>query len=190
LMKILTIYSLNILTTLLLVTRQDVTTTNSLNNFYDGTTIIVSVLPDRIIIGADSKQTPGGDGSDPIEVAPLKCKIRHVGNFFFAASGHTKMVKPDIDILKIIENLNFNDTETFHQRVIFAETMLKEHVNSYVTNFEKFNPISFSSLPNKNLLTVSFSGFENGKSVSEAVSWEIKSDNSRWAITSTVLTSN
>lgn len=149
------------------------------NNILNGTTIITSITQDKIIIAADSKQTWGEDYS---REAPLKCKIRHIGNLFFAAEGITQMFKPNIDFLEIIENLDLKKALTFENKIDYIALKLREPVQEFAQNYQKFNPIAFDSILNKTLFSISFSQFENEKPCSSALYWEIKSTATGWEI--------
>ena len=155
---------------------------SSMNIILKGTTIITSITNDKIIIAADSKQTWGGDSSQKDFKIPLKCKIRHIGNFFFAAEGHTTMITPHIDFLELIEEMDFKASLTFSEKIDSIEFMLREPVKIFVENFQRYNDKAFKAILNKVLLSISFSCFENEKPVSEALFWEIKSTLTGWEI--------
>ena len=154
------------------------------NNILKGTTIITSISQDKIIIAADSKQTWAGDSLLDNPKAPLKCKIRHNGNLFFAAEGYTTMIKPHIDFLEIIEKLEIENKQTFARKIDFIKLMLREPIQVFLQNFQKKNPISFK------LISVSFSQFENEKPRNVALFWEVKSTSKGWEVIANQLTSD
>ena len=163
---------------------------NAQNKTIIGTTIIISMLNDKIIIAADSKQTGIGQGRYDLEIPP-KCKICHIKDFFFAAAGNTEMVSPHIDFLSILENLKIDTIRSFHDKVVYSIEMLKKSVNSFVQNFNKFNPLLFDSLLKKPpLMQIVFAAFENKKPVSEVVNWEVRLTSNGWEVVSTLMICN
>jgi hypothetical protein len=147
-----------------------------MNNILKGTTIITSVTQEFIIIAADSKQTWEGDNSDKKKEAPLRCKIRHIGNLFFAAEGHTKMIDPDIDFLEIIEAMDLSNHETFIQKINFIIKELRTDVTRFLEVSTHINPIYLESLVNKHFLSISFSTFEHGSPKCIFVAFQLKKD--------------
>src|SRR6266403_4314324 len=75
----------------------------------EGTTILVSVSKRDITIAADSKivNTEKPDWSQNIRTfITTKCKIRHVGNFFFAAEGQVGASRKEYFTYREIDVLN------------------------------------------------------------------------------------
>jgi hypothetical protein len=152
------------------------------NNILKGTTIITSIQSDKIIIAADSKQTWGGDLPPDNSIIPLKCKIRHIDNFFFAAEGHTTMISPRIDYLEIIESLDLSDKKRFVEKIDYIESKLKGSVDQFVVNFQKHSPNAFNQILNKTLFSILFSTFEDDLPVGIAIYWNIKSNDDGWEV--------
>ena len=154
------------------------------NGVLKRTTIITSIQRNQIIIAADSKQAWSGDLLHDNSNVPLKCKIRHIDNFFFAAEGHTTMISPYIDFLEIIESLDLSK-KSFIDKVDYIESNLQDHVKQFVITFQRHNPNSFNQILNKTLFSVLFSAFENDLPVGMAIYWDIKStDIGGWQIIS------
>lgn len=165
---------------------------DSSNNVLKGTAIIISVLKDKIIIGSDSKQTLSGDNIENNKtIYGPKCKISHIGNFFFTAEGYTKMITPEIDFIKIIEKINLSRIKTFHDKVMYIDSLLRNPVYSFIANLEKYQPRAFKeTLKKDEFLTICFAAFENGKPVTEALFWNVKSQGNHWKINSSISSSN
>lgn len=156
------------------------TMTNPCNEIFKGTTIIISVQNNQIIIAADSKQTKKSDLLDDDSNVPLKCKIRNTGNLFFAGEGYLSMTNPYIDFLEIIESFDLSEKKNFNDKIAYIENKLRDPVNQYVYYFQKNHPLSFSKILNRTLLTIIFSTFENNKPICLALNWDIKSNIHGW----------
>lgn len=155
------------------------------NEILKGTTIITWLEVDKIVIAADSKQA-WGDSSNT-NLTPLKCKIRHVDNFFFAAEGHVQMITPPIDYLDIIENMEVDSNISFNDRVEFITSSLEEPVDLFMQTLQQTHNSNFNLLNNKYFMSLVFCSFEEHLPVCATVSWQLIINSGGWEIRTTSL---
>jgi hypothetical protein len=131
----------------------------------EGTTILVSISKRDVAIAADSKIVNRWkyDWSNDVQTfITAKCKIRHVGNFFFAAAGQVGAYKKsfylnrEIDVLNTISSMNLEKYESFEEKVKYVESSLKPYVEEI---------IQMLNIPpsDKPFLIVIFASYERNK---------------------------
>lgn len=126
-----------------------------------GTTILVSIIPDSIIMMADSRSQyiPGRSLATKYYLDTVN-KIRQVGNFFYEIAGTVHF--RDIDLYEIIKN-RFDTTKTLKDNGYLLYDKIFEVLTNYYTNLTP-NESSFydKTIDKSDNLTIYIAGFENG----------------------------
>jgi hypothetical protein len=122
-----------------------------------GTAIAIMAKGKQIAAAADSKIliTRG-------RIESTDCKIKQVGNVFFAIAGHRREELSDFDAIYIATEA-CNTANNIQDRIIKFETMMKPALYNLLWVSRKKAPSYYeSSLRDKMIVQVAFFGFERG----------------------------
>lgn len=128
-----------------------------------GTTVVAFWTPDRIIVGADSKGRRGGELG---EGELLVCKIRQVGNVFYALSGLREDPETGFDAHSIVVRA-YNTPGRLIDKVNAFERLVSEPLSNVLAHIKAKYPLNFErDFGNKGGgMDIVFFGYENGRPV-------------------------
>lgn len=122
-----------------------------------GTTIIIKLTTDSVIVFADSKSS---DLEDSTKRYPPVCKIRKVGNVYITAAGMIGF--HEINTIQIISN---SDPSKFHSFQSYFDTLqrqLYKPVENMIVNFGHKVPNEFVKRMGRPCLYLCFINFDRG----------------------------
>ncbi len=136
-----------------------------------GTTIVLTITENEIIIVADSKQVTGAGTRSG-------CKIKHNEHFFCMAAGLTGTVKTDFqdEMLKV----PLDRAQSFEHKIKVIDSAMSKLLPLFIGNLRKYHVDDFKEYLNKShLMVLIFAAFENGlpKSAAIVASYSVNSQN-------------
>ena len=128
-----------------------------------GSTAICLATNQWILIAADSKVVSLSANSEKLNDFGLTCKVHQKGNLIYAVVGFLKSSKPDIDLIRIITNLNIK-SKTLIEKLNEIKTAIKDSLVFIINDTRKTNEKFFEAeILNKNVSTLQFASFEGDK---------------------------